>query len=62
MREAHIETTPEGRVPVGEGWFVLNLGELAWETVPGFGVWPIRSAGPRSTRRASGFMSRAPAG
>ena len=20
-------------------WFILNLGEMAWETVPGFGVW-----------------------
>ena len=39
MQEARIETTPEGQVPVGAGWFVLNLGEMAWETVPGFGVW-----------------------
>jgi hypothetical protein len=39
MHEAEIETTPEGQVPVGGGWFVLNLGEMAWETVPGFGVW-----------------------
>jgi quercetin dioxygenase-like cupin family protein len=26
-------------LPVGEGWFILNLGEMPWETVPGFGVW-----------------------
>jgi hypothetical protein len=26
-------------VPVGGGWFILNLGEMAWETVPGFGIW-----------------------
>jgi quercetin dioxygenase-like cupin family protein len=39
MHEAEIETTPEGQVPVGGGWFVLNLGEMAWETVSGFGVW-----------------------
>ena len=39
MQEAHIEKTPEGQVPVGDGWFIRNLGELAWETVPGFGVW-----------------------
>ena len=38
MHEAEIETTPEGQVPVGAGWFVLNLAEMAWETVPGFGV------------------------
>jgi uncharacterized cupin superfamily protein len=40
VQEARIEETPEGRVPAGEGWFILNLGEMAWETVPaGFGVW-----------------------
>ena len=39
MQEAHIEQTPEGQVPVGGGWFILNLGEMAWASVPGFGVW-----------------------
>ena len=39
MQEAEIEDTPEGRVPAGRGWFILNLGEMAWETVPGFGMW-----------------------
>ena len=39
MQEAQIEKTPEGQVPVDGGWFILNLGELAWETVPGFGIW-----------------------
>jgi uncharacterized cupin superfamily protein len=38
MEEARIEKTPEGQVPVGGGWFILNLGEMAWETVHGFGV------------------------
>ena len=38
MQEGHIEKTPEGQVPTDDGWFILNLGELAWETVPGFGV------------------------
>jgi quercetin dioxygenase-like cupin family protein len=38
VREAHIEKTPEGQVPVDGGWFILNLGEMAWETVAGFGV------------------------
>ncbi len=32
MREAQIEPTPEGRLPVDGGWFILNLGEMAWET------------------------------
>ena len=39
MHEAEIEETPEGRVPAGGGWFILNLGEMAWETIPGFGMW-----------------------
>lgn len=39
MHEAAIEQTPEGRVPLDGGWFILNLGEMAWETVPGFGTW-----------------------
>jgi hypothetical protein len=39
MQEAPIETTPVGQVPAGGGWFILNLGEMAWETVPGFGGW-----------------------
>jgi uncharacterized cupin superfamily protein len=39
MQEAQIEQTPEGRVPVDGGWFILNLGELAWETAAGFGTW-----------------------
>ncbi len=39
MREAEIEETPEGRVARGDGWFILNLGEMAWKTVRGFGSW-----------------------
>jgi mannose-6-phosphate isomerase-like protein (cupin superfamily) len=37
VHEADIEETPEGRVARGEGWFILNLGEMAWRTV-GFGT------------------------
>ena len=39
MHEARIDATADGRSPSGEGWFLLNLGEMPWETVPGFGVW-----------------------
>jgi mannose-6-phosphate isomerase-like protein (cupin superfamily) len=39
VREARINETREGRLPAGDGWFILNLGEMPWETVPGFGVW-----------------------
>ena len=39
MHEARIEETEQGRLPAGEGWFILNLGEMPWGTVPGFGAW-----------------------
>jgi quercetin dioxygenase-like cupin family protein len=39
VREATIEDTEAGRVPAGDGWFILNLGEIGWETVPGGGTW-----------------------
>jgi uncharacterized cupin superfamily protein len=39
VHEAEIEQTPEGQVPAGPGWFILNLGEMAWGSVPGYGVW-----------------------
>src|SRR4051812_40436378 len=39
MHEAGIGDTDEGRLPADDGWFILNLGEMAWETVPGFGAW-----------------------
>lgn len=39
MREAEIDETPEGRVARGDGWFILNLGEMAWKTARGFGNW-----------------------
>jgi quercetin dioxygenase-like cupin family protein len=39
MKETGIEQTAEGKVPVDDGWFILNLGSMAWETIPGFGLW-----------------------
>lgn len=39
MREAEIQETPEGQVARGDGWFILNLGEMPWKTVRGFGSW-----------------------
>jgi len=39
MHEATIEETEHGRVPADDGWWVLNVGEMAWDTVPGGGTW-----------------------
>ncbi|MEA2426099.1 MAG: hypothetical protein QOH13_2509, partial [Thermoleophilaceae bacterium] len=37
MREAKLIETESGLVPQGAGWFVLNVGHAAWETVEGTG-------------------------
>jgi uncharacterized cupin superfamily protein len=39
MREAKLLETETGRVPEGEGWFVLNLRDAGWKTLPGGGTW-----------------------
>jgi uncharacterized cupin superfamily protein len=39
MHEARIEDTEHGRVPADDGWWILNVGEMAWATVPGGGTW-----------------------
>jgi uncharacterized cupin superfamily protein len=39
MHEARIEQTPHGRVPADDGWWVLNLEEIAWDHVEGGGRW-----------------------
>jgi uncharacterized cupin superfamily protein len=39
MHEARIEDTPEGKVPADDGWFILNLAEMAWAKVDGGGTW-----------------------
>lgn len=39
MDEAHLRETETGLVPEGEGWFVLNLRDASWDTMPGRGAW-----------------------
>jgi quercetin dioxygenase-like cupin family protein len=39
MREARIEETEAGLVPADDGWFILNVAEIGWESVPGGGTW-----------------------
>ena len=34
-----METTDEGLLPADGGWFIVNLGEVAWRTIPGGGTW-----------------------
>jgi uncharacterized cupin superfamily protein len=37
--EARIEETETGRVPAEDGWFILNVADIGWQTVPGGGAW-----------------------
>jgi uncharacterized cupin superfamily protein len=37
MHEAAIEQRETGRLPADDGWFILNLAEIGWETVEGGG-------------------------
>jgi len=39
MDEARIEETEAGLVAADDGWFILNLAEIAWESVPHGGTW-----------------------
>ena len=39
MHEAKIEDTETGRQPADDGWFILNLAEVPWASVPGGGTW-----------------------
>jgi uncharacterized cupin superfamily protein len=39
VEEARIEPTETGLVPKDGGWFILNLAEIAWETLPQGGTW-----------------------
>lgn len=37
--KARIEQTAAGLVPADAGWFILNLGDIGWETLAGGGTW-----------------------
>ena len=41
MHEAKIDDTEVGRVPADDGWWILNLAEMAWDTLPGGGTWSV---------------------
>jgi uncharacterized cupin superfamily protein len=42
--EAPLEQGELGLVPKGEGWFIVNTGDLEWETVEGGGTWSLFGA------------------
>ena len=55
MHEARIEQSEFGRVPADDGWFILNVGEIAWAECPGVGTWCVfESPDAPSTRLGIG--------
>jgi uncharacterized cupin superfamily protein len=41
MPEAPIDEGETGKVPAGEGWFILNAADIAWATVERGGAWCV---------------------
>ena len=39
MHEARIEETEHGLVPADDGWFILNVADIAWGKCEGHGTW-----------------------
>jgi uncharacterized cupin superfamily protein len=37
--KARMEQTETGLVPADDGWFIANVADLGWETVPSGGAW-----------------------
>jgi uncharacterized cupin superfamily protein len=54
MHKAKIEQTATGRRPADGGWFILNLREMGWQTVPGGGTWSVFEA-PSAPSRMLGI-------
>jgi uncharacterized cupin superfamily protein len=54
MHEAKIEQTETGLRPADDGWFILNLADIGWETVPGGGTWSVFEA-PSAPSRTLGI-------
>ena len=39
MHEAKLEDDGHGLQPTTDGWFIVNLSDISWETTPGGGTW-----------------------
>jgi uncharacterized cupin superfamily protein len=51
MHEAPLDQGETGLLPADDGWFVLNLAEIGWETHPGGGTWCVFEAPSAPSRR-----------
>lgn len=42
MHEARVDDTEHGKVPADDGWWILNVAEMAWQTVDAtMGTWCV---------------------
>ncbi|MBA3412661.1 MAG: cupin domain-containing protein [Actinobacteria bacterium] len=39
MNEATLADTDTGKIVEGPGWFIVNVAEISWESVPDGGIW-----------------------
>ena len=39
MHEATLKDDGHGLQPTDDGWFIVNLADISWETTPGGGTW-----------------------
>jgi len=44
MHEAEIEDNELGRLPIDDGWWVLNLDEIVWDAAEGNGIFCVFEA------------------
>ena len=42
--EARVDDTEAGRLPADDGWWILNVGEIAWESAEGTGTFCVFEA------------------
>jgi uncharacterized cupin superfamily protein len=57
MHEARIEDADGRRVPVSDGWFILNVRDLPWWAVEGGGTWcDFESPNARSSQLGIGIQ------
>jgi uncharacterized cupin superfamily protein len=54
VTEASMEAMPTGKLPSDDGWFILNLTEIGWQTLPGGGTWCVFES-PRAPSRTLGI-------
>ena len=58
--EAHLEQTEHGRVPKGDGWFVLNARDARWRPGEGRGAYCLFEGEPEFSQYAMHLVTLGP--